>query len=104
MQQLEPVFRLSQMPWVRHRVALAVGQKGCEPQVNADLPARRLMHDCTGDLHPELDVVAVRTPHDAYSLDLVDRKSLDVLARVAHQPQAPNAAAICEPEVPPIGF
>ena len=86
METLEPFLSFPQMARVRHGVSLAVGQKCVQPQVNANLPARWLMHDFAGCLDCELTIIAIGAPHNPHSLDLRDWECLDLLVGVAHEP------------------
>src|SRR5229473_2238253 len=96
MEPLQLLLRFSQRAWVVYRVTFRVREKGQKTQVNADLPARWVMHDCAGCLYPELDVVAIGAMHYPHPLDLLQRKGFDVLLTIAHEPQA-SVNLICFP-------
>src|SRR5713101_7066666 len=50
-------------------------------------------------LHRDLHIVAIGPMHDAYPLDLLERKGLYMLIGVVNQPQSPNATAIGEADM-----
>jgi hypothetical protein len=55
-------------------------------------------------LDPELAIVAIGTPNNPHSLDLLGRERFYLLLLVAHQSQAPNPTAIRETNVLAVGF
>jgi len=50
-------------------------------------------------LYAKLNGVAIGPMHNPYTLDVLKREGFDLLASIANQPQAPNAAAVSEGDV-----
>ncbi len=102
MQAFELLFRLSQMTWIGHRVALGIRQKFLEAQINAGLLASRNVLDLALCGHRELREVSIGPAKEAYPFDLLCWEGFN--GAPSHQTQAPDAAAIGESDMPSIWF
>src|SRR5260370_11530404 len=77
-------------------ISFGVGQKAFEPDIYTNLIARFNVFDFAGSSDTELAVVAIGTAHNANTLDVLDRESLDMLLFVANQTKTANAAQVSE--------
>ena len=101
-ESLEFLFRFPMVPRVLESVSLRVGREGFQAHINADLPPSGNVGNLPLGFHAKLDVVAIRTVHDAHAFDLLRGESFDLLPWIADEPQTPNATAIREGDVSPI--
>src|SRR5947209_409684 len=102
-QSLQSLLGTAKVPGVVDRLAIGISVVGEQSHIDAHLLLRWLVDDGLVRSNPELHVVAIGTVDNAYSLDLLEREGFDLLVLVSHQPQSPDATAVGEGEMTPIG-
>src|SRR5579883_3542330 len=102
MQSFELLLSLAQEAGIADGIAIGIGIKRVQSDINTDLCARCDVFHLALGLDSELHVVAIGPLEKTHTLDLLQGEGRHTLFFVSHEAKVANSTAIGEPKMLPI--